>query len=102
MEMTFNQDRVPTRLRHVFVPVAEHKRTYVFTFVDTDANFDETAPAAAAAINSFSPALSRAPLTSTAATDEGESGLPRWALITIAALASLVIITAAYLLMRKR
>jgi hypothetical protein len=101
MDMTFNQDRVPTRLRHLFVPVAEHKRTYVFTFVDTAANFDETAPAAVAAINSFSPAVSRSPLASTDATDASESGLPRWALITIAALALIVIITAAYFLMRK-
>ncbi len=101
MDMTFNQNRIPGRLRYVFIPVTEHKRTYVFYFVDTAENFDETAPAAAAAINSFSPAISRAPGASPLA-GETDSGLPRWALITIAILASLVVITAAYLLLRKR
>lgn len=101
MDMTFNQDRNPTRLRHVFIPVPEHKRTYVFTFVDTAENFDETASAAATAINSFSPAISRMP----GATPEAsaiDSGLPKWLLITIAVIASIVVIAAAYLLLRKR
>ena len=102
MEMTFNQDRIPGRGRHVFIPVPEHKRTYVFNFVDTAANFDETAPAAAAAINSFSPAVSRAPGASPDAANATDSGLPQWALITIGAVALLIVITAAFLLLRKR
>jgi len=101
MDMTFNQDRIPGRGRHVFIPVPEHKRTYVFNFVDTAANFDETAPAAAAAINSFSPAISRASGASPLAGD-ADSGLPEWALITIGAAGLLIVITAAYLLLRKR
>jgi hypothetical protein len=101
MDMTFNQERTPTRLRHVFIPVAEHKRTYLFTFVDTAANFDETAPAAAAAINSFSPAISRSTGASPDAAAATDSGLPQWALITIGAAGLLIVITAAYLLLRK-
>ncbi len=101
MDMTYDQDRVPMRLRQVYVPVADHKRTYLFTFVDKAERFDETSPAAQAAINSFSPAVSRAPATSTNVGEQSSSGLPRWLLISIAAVALIVIIAAAYFLMRK-
>ena len=102
IDMNFNQERTPTRLRHVFIPVAEHKRTYLFTFVNTAANFDETSQSAAAAINSFSPALSRATAASPDAAAAADSGPPRWALITIGAAALLIVVTAAFLLLRKR
>jgi hypothetical protein len=102
MDMTYDQDRVPMRLRQVYVPVADHKRTYLFTFVDKADRFDETAQAAQAAINSFSPAVTRDPAAGTGAGEQSGSGLPRWALISIAALALIVVIGAAYLLMRKQ
>ena len=102
MDVAYDQDRVPMRLRQVYVPVADHKRTYLFTFADKAESFDETAPAAQAAINSFSPATTRASATSTDASEQSSSGLPRWALILIAAIALIVIIAAAYLLMRKQ
>ncbi|HJQ70528.1 MAG TPA: hypothetical protein VKA70_16240 [Blastocatellia bacterium] len=101
LDITFNQDRIPGRVRHVFIPVPEHKRTYLFNYVDTAAGFDENAAAVAAAINSFSPVIPRAAGASPDAAATG-SGLPQWALITIAVIASLIVITAAYLLLRKR
>ena len=104
MDVTYDQDRVPMRLRQVYVPVADHKRTYLFTFADKAERFDETAPAAQAAINSFSPAPARASATSTDASEQSNSALQRWrwVLILIAAIALIVVIAAAYLLMRKQ
>jgi hypothetical protein len=106
MDMTYDQDRIPMRLRQVYVPVADHKRTYLFTFVDKAERFDETAPAAAAAINSFSPATSRASVTGADTSERSDAGLPGWVrisiLIFIASVALFVVIWAAYLLMRKR
>ena len=100
--MTFNQERIPTRLRHVFIPVAEHKRTYLFTFVNTAANFDETAPGCRSRHQFVLPGHFSRDYREPGRGRATDPGLPQWALITIGVAGLMIVITAAYLLLRKR
>jgi hypothetical protein len=102
IDYSYNQDGAPTRLRQVYVPVSDHKRTYLFTFVDNAQHFDQTAPAVQAAIGSFTTApASASPATATPKPEEG-SGVWKWILIIIGIIALAVVAGATYMLMRKR
>jgi hypothetical protein len=100
MDLAYKRGAASIRQRQVYVPVSDHKRTYLFTFIDAAQHFDQSVAAAETAITSFTPA------TSPAQGDRIEQGggakpytLP---LIILGALALAIIIAAAYLLTRRR
>jgi hypothetical protein len=102
IDYSYNQDGTPTRLRQVYVPVSDHKRTYLFTFVDKAQHFDQTAAGVQAAIGSFSTApASASPATATPKQGE-EAGRWNWVLIILGIIALAVVAGATYMLMRRR
>lgn len=106
MDLTYQQAGVPVRQRLVYVPVAEHKRTYLFTLVDTARRFNESAPSVDNAIASFTPAAARsgdvAPAAA-ASTGQGDgAGMWTLPLVLLGLIALGIVIGAIYLLLRKR
>ncbi|HSE97699.1 MAG TPA: PsbP-related protein, partial [Blastocatellia bacterium] len=81
IDYSYSQDGAPTRLRQVYVPVLDHKRTYLFTFVDNAQHFDQSAGAVQAAINSFTTAAASASPATAASKPEREPGAWKWLLI---------------------
>jgi hypothetical protein len=100
MDLVYRENGVPIKQRQVYVPVGEHKRTYLFTLVDASEHFDESAAAAESAISSFAPALAGAQTTGGRA-KEG-AGAYTLLLVVIGVAALGVIIAAAYMLLRRR
>jgi hypothetical protein len=98
MDLTYKDGGVSIRQRQVYIPVSDHKRTYLFTFIDAAQHFDQSAAAAESAIASFAPAAS-----SIAADpkQDGEAIANRWPLIVLGIMALALIIVATYLLMRR-
>jgi hypothetical protein len=100
IEVSYEQGDVPMRMRQVYLPVAEQGRTYLFTFVDAAAHFDETAGAAATAMSSFTVVRPQAPQS---ASSDTASGSDKTALLILTGVISLVLITGAgYLLLQKQ
>jgi hypothetical protein len=100
MDLTYKRGAASIRQRQVYVPISDHKRTYLFTFIDAAQHFDESVAAAESAIASF------APSASASASDDTKQGggartytLP---LLILGAIALTIIIAAIYLLTRKR
>ncbi len=106
MDLTYQQGRVPVRQRLVYVPVAEHQRTYLFTLVDTARRFNESVPSAENAIASFTPAAARsgdALPAAPAASGQGDgAGMWTLRLVLLGVIALGIVIGAVYLLIRKR
>jgi hypothetical protein len=100
MDLSYKRGGVPIRQRQVYVPVSDHKRTYLFTFIDAAQHFDQSVTAAETAIASFAPASS--PGTSDEVKQSGGAKSYTLPLIILGALALAIIIAATYLLMRKR
>lgn len=106
MDLTYQQGGVPVRQRLVYVPVADHQRTYLFTLVDTARRFNESAPSAENAIASFTAAAARsgdAAPAAPAAPGQGD-GAGTWtlALVLLGVIALGIVIVTIYLLLRKR
>jgi hypothetical protein len=99
MDLTYKRGGTSLRQRQVYVPVSDHKRTYLFTFIDAAQYFDQSVAAAESAIASFAPAASRA--ESDEAKQSGAAKSYTLPLIILGALALAIIIGAAYLLMRR-
>ena len=107
LDLTYQQGGIPFRQRLVYVPVAEHKRTYLFTLVDTANRFNESAPSVESAISSFTPTASRAADPGArpgAATPDPDSGAGMWTLplVLLGVIALALIVGAIYLLLRRR
>jgi hypothetical protein len=102
MDLAYTQDNTPMRLRQVYIPVAEHKRTYLYTFVDAARYFDQSVAAAQNAINSFAPAGS-SPARSDVKQDANDgAGMWTLLLVLLGLVALAIIVGAAYLLIRRR
>lgn len=102
IDYSYNQDGAPIRLRQVYIPVGDHKRTYLFTFVDNAQHFEQSAGAVQAAISSFTSAqASSSPATATPEPEQGASSW-EWLLIIIGIIALCAVAGAAYLLMRRK
>src|SRR5215213_4015870 len=99
MDLTYQQAGVPVRQRLVYVPVAEHKRTYLFTLVDTAKRFNESAPAVESAVASFTPAASRSNAAGPQTAAEGGAGVWTLPLVLLGVIALGIVITAVYLLL---
>jgi hypothetical protein len=100
MDLSYKRGGASIRQRQVYVPVINHKRTYLFTFIDAAQHFDQSVAAAETAIASFAPAAS-----SSATGEVKQSGAARpytLPLIILGALALAIVVAATYLLMRKR
>ncbi|HVG21540.1 MAG TPA: hypothetical protein VNI02_21055 [Blastocatellia bacterium] len=100
MDLTYKRGAASIRQRQVYVPISDHKRTYLFTFIDAAQHFDQSVAAAETAIASFTPAASPT------ASDEAKQGdgakrytLP---LIILGAIALTIILAAIYLLTHSR
>jgi hypothetical protein len=102
MDLTYQQGGVPVRQRLVYLPVAEHRRTYLFTLVDTAKRFNESAPAVESAVASFTPAVSRSADAGPQASAETGAGMWTLPLVVLGVIALGVVIAAIYLLVRKR
>ncbi|MFP5263778.1 MAG: hypothetical protein ACLGJB_18000 [Blastocatellia bacterium] len=99
MDLTYKRGAASIRQRQVYVPVSDHKRTYLFTFIDAAQHFDQSVAAAETAITSFAPAASPAQGGGVERAGAKPYTLP---LIVLGALALAIIIAAAYLLTRRR
>jgi hypothetical protein len=99
MDLTYKRGAASIRQRQVYVPIGDHKRTYLFTFIDAAQHFDESVAAAESAIASFVPSASAGAGDETKKGGAGPYTLP---LIILGAIALAIIITATYLLTRKR
>jgi hypothetical protein len=102
MDLTYQQGGVPVRQRQIYVPVAEHKRTYLFTLVDNAKRFNESAPSVESAVASFTPAVSRAADTSPRTGAYSGAGMWTLPLVLLGVIALCMVIGAIYLLLRKR
>ncbi len=102
MDLTYKQGDALVQSRQAYVPIQEHKRTYLFTFSDDARHFDESSSAAESALNSFAAQVSRPPIANgESPTGETSSSHTLFlALIGIMALA--VVVGAGYLLLRGR
>jgi hypothetical protein len=107
LDLTYQQGGVPIRQRLVYVPVAEHKRTYLFTLVDTARRFNESASSVESAVSSFTPAVSRSgdpgarPGTVTPDANDG-AGMWTLPLVLLGVIALAMVVGAIYLLLRRR
>lgn len=102
VDVTYQDGKVPVRQREVIVPVSSQSRTYQFTFKDAAAHFDQSATAAEGAISSFTlGADAAASQPSSKADQQGEPYSRNWLLIAVGALALMLIVGAAYLLLRR-
>lgn len=100
MDLIYKRGGASIRQRQVYVPISDHNRTYLFTFIDAAQHFDQSVAAAENAIASFAPAAQGSARAETAQSGGSKSyTLP---LIILGAIALAIIIAAAYLLMRKR
>jgi len=102
MDLTYQQDGVPARQRHVYVPVAEHKRTYLFMLVDNARRFNESAPSVESAVASFTPTISRSGDTSPGTAADSGAGMWTLPLVLLGIIALCMVVGAIYLLLRKR
>jgi hypothetical protein len=102
MDLTYQQGGIPIRQRLVYVPVAEHRRTYLFTLVDTARRFNESAPSVENAIASFTPSVSRAADAGLEPGPQGGAGMWTLPLVLLGVIALAMIIGAVYLLVRNR
>jgi hypothetical protein len=100
MDLSYKAGEASIRQRQVYIPISEHKRTYLFTFVDAPQHFDQSVAAAESAIASFAPAASGGPAASAVKQDDGAMA-NRGPLIILGILALALIIAATYLLMRR-
>jgi hypothetical protein len=101
LDATYKVGDTGMRLRRVYIPVREQNRTYMFMLVDTAQQFEQSAAAADAAINSF--AIAGQPAGDARTTAEpGRRTIPvlLLALLGIAALA--LVLGAGYLLLQRR
>lgn len=99
MDLTYKRGAASIRQRQVYVPVSDHKRTYLFTFIDAAQHFDQSVASAETAIASFSPAAPAAG----GETKQGGGAKPyTLPLIILGAIALAIIIAATYLLTRRR
>ena len=99
MDLTYKGGGASIKQRQVYIPVSDHKRTYLFTFVDAAQHFDQSVAAAESAIASFA---TSAAAPAAAAKQEGEAMGNRWLLIALGIMALALIIGATYLLTRGR
>jgi cobalamin biosynthesis Mg chelatase CobN len=102
IDYSYTQDGEPTRLRQVYVPVSDHKRTYLFTFVDKAQHFDQSAPAVQGAVNTFTVARAGDSPATRSSESAQEPGVWKWVLTIIGVLALVVVAVATYLLIRRR
>jgi hypothetical protein len=103
--LTYRRGNDPTEARQVYLPITEHGRTYLFTFIDTARHFGESSVAATNAINSFTAAVSRrgGPAAATpGARSAGGAGQYTLLLVIAGFVALVVIIGAVYLLLQRR
>jgi hypothetical protein len=100
MDLTYKDGRASIRQRQVYIPVNDHRRTYLFTFIDASQHFDQSVAAAETAIASFTPAAPTSPVAD--AKQDATAIANRWPLIVLGILALAVIIAATYLLLRRR
>lgn len=99
MDLSYKGGGAPIRQRQVYIPITDHKRTYLFTFIDAAQHFDDSVAAAEGAIASFAPV---APVSASAdAKPDGGASPNRWPLILLGILAIGIIIAATYLLVRR-
>jgi hypothetical protein len=102
VDVTYQDGKVPVRQREVIVPVSSQSRTYQFTFKDAAVHFDQSAANAEGAISSFTLGAEAAAAQPAVRTDErGEPDSRNWLLIAVGALALMLIVGAAYLLLRR-
>ena len=100
MDLTYKAGGALIRQRQVYIPISDHKRTYLFTFIDATQHFDESIAAAESAIASFAPS---APTGAAAdARQDGRAIATRWPLIVLGIMALALIIGATYLLTRRQ
>ena len=99
MDLTYKRGAASIRQRQVYVPISDHKRTYLFTFIDAAQHFDQSVAAAENAIASFAPAALGT------ASDEAKQSVGAKSytlpLIILGVIALAIIIAATYLLMRR-
>ncbi len=103
LNVTYQDGKIPVQHREIIVPVSSESRTYQFTFKDAAVHFDQSAAAAEAAISSFTlgQANVAAAQTGNRADQQGEADSSNWLLIAVGALALILVVTAAYLLLRR-
>lgn len=102
IDLTYKERAVPMRLRQIYVPVVEHKRTYLFTFIDTAQHFAKSASAVDSAVASFTPAITRDSTGGTQSPADTQANSYTLLLVIIGFIALLAIIGAAYLLLRRQ
>jgi hypothetical protein len=102
LSLTYNRGSDPTEARQVYVPVPEHSRTYLFTFIDTPDHIGQSWPAASSAINSFTLAGARPTSTPTKSPVAGGAGDFTLLLVITGFVALAVILGAIYLLLQRR
>jgi hypothetical protein len=102
IDYSYTQDGRPTRLRQIYVPVSDHKRTYLFTFVDNAQHFDQSVLLVQNAVGSFTTAqASSSPATASPEPAE-RAGSWNWLLIIIGIIALALVAGATYMLMRRK
>jgi hypothetical protein len=99
MDLSYKAGGASIRQRQVYIPIADHKRTYLFTHIDAAQHFDDSVTAAESAIASFAPVAPNG-ASADAKPDVGASP-KRWTLILLGMLALGIIIAATYLLTRR-
>lgn len=102
LDIAYKVNDASLRQRRIYIPVREQNRTYMFMLVDTAQQFEQSAAAAEAAINSFALAGQPVQGANSASNDPARRSVPvlLLALLGIAALA--LIVGSAYLLLRQR
>jgi hypothetical protein len=101
LDATYKVGDIQMRLRRVYIPVREQNRTYMFMFVDTAQQFEQSAATAEAAINSF--ALAGQPSSGAQASREPSGRrVPVLLLILLGVAALALMLGAGYMLMRRR
>ena len=99
MDLTYKRGAASIRQRQVYVPISDHKRTYLFTFIDAAQHFDQSVASAENAIASFAPTASAT--VSDEAKQSGGAKSYTVPLIILGLIALAIIIVATYLLMRR-
>ncbi|HEY7912247.1 MAG TPA: hypothetical protein VIG62_10085 [Blastocatellia bacterium] len=104
VDVTYQDGKVPVQHREVIVPASSQGRTYQFTFKDAAVHFDQSAAAAEASISSFTlGAITDLPAAQSGQRPDqpGAADSNNLLLFVVGALALIIVVGAAYLLLRR-
>jgi hypothetical protein len=104
VDVTYQDGKVPVQQREVIVPASSQARTYQFTLKDAAVHFDQSAAAAEGSISSFTlGAVADASVAQSGQQPdpEGAADSSNVLLFVVGALALIIVVGAAYLLLRR-